>query len=38
VGELNAMIGALRQLPASCHGDHRPDCPILERLSRVVKK
>lgn len=38
VTELNAMIGALRQLSASCHGDHRPDCPILEGLSRAVQK
>lgn len=38
VAELNAMIGALRQLSASCHGDHRPDCPILEGLSRAAQK
>lgn len=38
VAELNAMIEALRQLSASCHGDHRPDCPILEGLSGAVRK
>lgn len=38
VAELNAMIEALRQLSASCHGDHRPDCPILEGLSGAVQK
>ena len=38
VAELNAMIGALRQLSASCHGDHRPDCPILEGLSKVAQR
>ncbi|HEX5802682.1 MAG TPA: Cu(I)-responsive transcriptional regulator [Azospira sp.] len=32
VSELNGMIGALRELAAHCHGDHRPDCPILEGL------
>lgn len=32
VNELNGMIGALRELAAHCHGDHRPDCPILEGL------
>ncbi|QEL65216.1 putative transcriptional regulator, MerR family [Oryzomicrobium terrae] len=30
--ELNAMIGALRTLSACCHGDNRPDCPILEGI------
>lgn len=32
VAELNAMIGALRTLSACCHGDNRPDCPILEGI------
>jgi Cu(I)-responsive transcriptional regulator len=32
VAELNDMIGALRELAARCHGDHRPDCPILAGL------
>jgi Cu(I)-responsive transcriptional regulator len=31
--ELNSMIATLRDLAAHCHGDHRPDCPILEGLS-----
>ena len=35
VRELEAMIGALRQLVSHCHGDHRPDCPILEGLENA---
>ncbi len=27
--ELRAMADTLRYLAAHCHGDHRPDCPIL---------
>ena len=27
--ELKAMADTLRHLAAHCHGDHRPDCPIL---------
>lgn len=30
--ELSAMAATLRALADACHGDHRPDCPILERL------
>ena len=30
--ELSAMAATLRDLADACHGDHRPDCPILERL------
>lgn len=33
VAELQGMIGALRTLAACCHGDERPDCPILDGLS-----
>ncbi len=32
VRELNAMISALDDLARHCHGDDRPDCPILEGL------
>ncbi len=31
--ELQAMAGTLRHLAAHCHGDARPDCPILEDLA-----
>lgn len=32
VAELNSMIAALRTLTQHCHGDSRPDCPILDGL------
>lgn len=31
--ELDEMIGTLRHLARHCHGDSRPDCPILAGLS-----
>ncbi len=31
---LDAMAASLRHLVANCHGDERPDCPILEDLAR----
>lgn len=31
--ELQEMVNALQHLSRSCHGDHRPDCPILEKLA-----
>ncbi len=34
IGELESMQGALEHLVRHCHGDHRPDCPILEDLGR----
>jgi MerR family copper efflux transcriptional regulator len=30
IAELTAMKDALQHLAASCKGDHRPDCPILQ--------
>jgi Cu(I)-responsive transcriptional regulator len=30
--ELQAMLGALENLAHHCHGDERPDCPILDAL------
>lgn len=30
---LQEMAGTLRHLAANCHGDGRPDCPIIEDLS-----
>lgn len=30
---LRAMSDTLRRLADACHGDHRPDCPILEGIS-----
>ena len=32
--ELNEMRASLERLAASCHGDARPDCPILHGLER----
>jgi len=31
--ELAAMQRTLRHLVHCCHGDHRPDCPILDELA-----
>jgi len=36
VAELQAMAGTLKHLAAHCHGDGRPDCPILEDLAQGV--
>lgn len=34
IEELRAMKDALNKLAQSCHGDHRPECPILEELEK----
>lgn len=34
IAELEAMVGTLQHLTRHCHGDHRPDCPILDDLSK----
>jgi MerR family transcriptional regulator, copper efflux regulator len=36
VAELQAMTETLRHLAAHCHGDDRPDCPILEDLAQAA--
>ena len=33
ISELQAMLRTLEHLTANCHGDGRPDCPILDELS-----
>ncbi len=33
VQELQAMTATLQHLVHCCHGDDRPDCPIIERLA-----
>lgn len=33
IRELQAMCGEIKRLARHCHGDHRPDCPILENLA-----
>jgi Cu(I)-responsive transcriptional regulator len=32
IAELQAMQRTLSRLAEHCHGDHRPDCPILDDL------
>ena len=34
IAELAAMQRTLQNLVDCCHGDHRPDCPILEELGQ----
>ncbi len=34
IGELQTMADTLEHLARHCHGDHRPDCPILDDLAR----
>lgn len=33
LAEMQAMVTTLRKLIHACHGDERPDCPILEDLA-----
>lgn len=33
IGELQAMKASLEHLTAHCHGDERPECPILDDLA-----
>lgn len=33
IQELNNMKAALMRLVSCCHGDERPDCPILDQLA-----
>jgi Cu(I)-responsive transcriptional regulator len=35
LAELQAMRRTLSKLVHACHGDERPDCPILEDLARA---
>jgi MerR family copper efflux transcriptional regulator len=32
IAEMQAMSDTLQELADACHGDHRPDCPILRDL------
>jgi MerR family transcriptional regulator, copper efflux regulator len=34
IGELQAMVRTLEHLVHHCHGDHRPQCPILDELAK----
>ena len=33
IGELQSLRSTLKNLVTSCHGDARPDCPILDGLA-----
>ncbi len=35
IAEMQAMARTLSHLARNCHGDHRPECPILEDLALV---
>ncbi len=37
IEELQSMRTALADLAEHCHGDQRPDCPILDDLGRLPK-
>ncbi|WP_048648289.1 Cu(I)-responsive transcriptional regulator [Nitratireductor soli] len=37
IAELQAMRATLSQLVDACHGDHRPDCPILDDIAGAEK-
>ena len=34
IAELQGMVKTLEHLVHHCHGDHRPDCPILDDLAK----
>lgn len=34
IAQMQAMQRTLEELARRCHGDHRPDCPILDDLAR----
>jgi MerR family transcriptional regulator, copper efflux regulator len=34
IDDLQSMVRTLEHLARHCHGDHRPECPILEELGR----
>lgn len=36
--ELKAMSRTLKHLAANCHGDSRPDCPILDDLATMISE
>jgi MerR family copper efflux transcriptional regulator len=34
MAEMTAMLNTLKRLSHNCHGDQRPDCPIIEELAQ----
>src|SRR5574339_592263 len=35
IAEMQAMVRTLDHLVRDCHGDHRPECPILDDLAKA---
>lgn len=35
IAEMQGMVHTLEHLVRHCHGDHRPECPILEDLAKA---
>ena len=35
IGALQSMADTLEHLARHCHGDHRPECPIIEDFARA---
>jgi DNA-binding transcriptional MerR regulator len=35
IAEMQSMVSTLRHLTHNCHGDSRPDCPILDDLAKT---
>ena len=35
IAEMGEMVRTLEHLAEACHGDERPDCPILEELGKT---
>jgi Cu(I)-responsive transcriptional regulator len=35
IAEMQGMVRTLSHLAHNCHGDHRPECPILEDLAQA---
>ena len=38
IAELGSMVEALEHLERHCHGDERPECPILEHLEGAPRR
>jgi len=38
IAELQTMVTTLEHLARHCHGDHRPECPILDDLGGAPRK
>jgi MerR family transcriptional regulator, copper efflux regulator len=38
IAEMQAMVRTLKHLAHNCHGDERPDCPILDDLAFSNRK